>query len=286
MVASLRAVSPGAIQTPAAASNALLIEDSPETADEDHDLATLTDSDGADAHLLGQTSRPVIAVDGAARNFRCHAAAVPRRLVKVVLLVGTLVSLSAAALLFSTRDNPLRPKTGMPWRHITGYAEASSKPGARIMLDDGTKQMGVNAMGTLDKNEDDTASLSEVQTFAHEKGLDYASTLAEFAGFDQDKDGNLDEDELGQALGEGVAGMATLPPSMLCGSIVCEANWVCCHGICGPPNWSCCGSITCNPTSVCCPGLLNGTHICCSSGFQCCGGVCVDNSTYCYTDFQ
>jgi hypothetical protein len=194
-----------------------------------------------------------------------------------VLLLGTFVSLAVAAAIFGTRGKPLRPKAGMRW-HITGYEEAADRTSARNMLSASTQTMGGNAMSTLDKNHDNVASLSEVESFAKEKGLDYAATLAEFAGFDQDKDGNLNKDELGQALSDGTAELPT-PPEFLCGVLPCAANSVCCHGLCGTPDSFCCGKILCDSDSICCPGLLDGITICCGLGMQCCGGICVANNT-------
>lgn len=270
MVTSSRAASPGATRPGSAPIS--------ETADDGRDLAdsvSFSDSDQAEARLLGQAERQPILIDGAARSLRCQSAAGPRRIVKAVLLVGTLCSLVGAATFFSARGNPLRRSAGMGFHHLAGYAEAS-------VLSVDAEKMGDNAMDTLDKDGDSKASLSEVEIFAKAKGLDYASTLAEFAGFDQDKDGNLDAEELGHALSEGPSADPNAP-AMLCGKIACAAKSVCCHGLCGAPDWFCCGRILCAPNSICCPGLF-GSTICCSNGWKCCGGVCIENVTKCIFD--
>mmetsp|Transcript_35776 Transcript_35776/g.83196 ORF Transcript_35776/g.83196 Transcript_35776/m.83196 type:complete len:287 (+) Transcript_35776:92-952(+) len=57
------------------------------------------------------------------------------------------------------------------------------------------------ALRSLDTNGDGRVGFDEVAAFAKSKGLDYSSTLSEFASFDADRDGSLDARELAGALG-------------------------------------------------------------------------------------
>jgi hypothetical protein len=60
---------------------------------------------------------------------------------------------------------------------------------------------GLDAVRVLDSNRDGQVTFDEVATFARTKGLNYASTLNEFAGLDKDKNGMLNTEELSGALG-------------------------------------------------------------------------------------
>mmetsp|Transcript_1447 Transcript_1447/g.4266 ORF Transcript_1447/g.4266 Transcript_1447/m.4266 type:complete len:267 (+) Transcript_1447:68-868(+) len=57
------------------------------------------------------------------------------------------------------------------------------------------------ALQSLDTNHDGHVGFDEVAAFAKAKGLDYATTLSEFAKFDLDRDGSLNAAELAGALG-------------------------------------------------------------------------------------
>ncbi|CAK0831659.1 unnamed protein product [Prorocentrum cordatum] len=72
------------------------------------------------------------------------------------------------------------------------------------------------ALKTLDRNSDGRVTFDEIASFAKAKGLDYASTLTEFSGFDANQDGQLDPVELTKALGPPAAAgplLATGAPS-------------------------------------------------------------------------
>lgn len=85
------------------------------------DSVSSSDSDHAAARLLGQE----VVMGGATSNLPCQGAAVPRRIIKAVLLVGTFVSLGALlAESFNSRGNVLRQRTSKVWQRILGYAEA------------------------------------------------------------------------------------------------------------------------------------------------------------------
>lgn len=70
---------------------------------------------------------------------------------------------------------------------------------ARLRKDPGAD--GMDAMRALDTNKDGRVTFDEVTAYARDKGLDYSSTLNEFAGLDTDHDGQLEAAELGRALG-------------------------------------------------------------------------------------
>lgn len=65
----------------------------------------------------------------------------------------------------------------------------------------GAKDEALEAVQVLDGNKDGQITFDEVATFAKTKGLNYASTLNEFAKFDEDQNGMLNVEELAKALG-------------------------------------------------------------------------------------
>lgn len=70
-----------------------------------------------------------------------------------------------------------------------------------------------SALVALDGNRDGRVTFDEIALFAKTKGLDYASTLTEFAGFDGNQDGQLDLAELSKAVApeEAVSGGYPVP---------------------------------------------------------------------------
>jgi hypothetical protein len=170
-----------------------------------------------------------------------------------------------------------------PWRDATALLETRAVDGASNATGN---QVGDIALAAMDDNGDGVASLNEVESFAKDQGLDYASSMVEFAGFDQNKDGQLDSEELGQAVSNSLSsgGEAEIPRAVLCGGMACGYPSVCCHGICGGPNAFCCGKIVCEANATCCPGVLPGTHLCCHPGARCCGGLCLMEATTCELD--
>jgi hypothetical protein len=173
-----------------------------------------------------------------------------------------------------------------PWRSATALTAESASGGTNPNTTE--EQVGSVALAAMDNDGDGTASLEEVEAFAKEQGLDYASSLAEFAGFDQNKDGVLDSKELGQAVssGESAGGGVPVPRATLCGGIACGFPSVCCHGICGAPNAICCGKLVCDANATCCPGVAPDIHLCCHPGARCCAGVCLVQTTPCRVGAQ
>lgn len=73
---------------------------------------------------------------------------------------------------------------------------------------------GSEAIRTLDSNHDGQVTLDDVAVFARKKGLDYASTLTEFAGLDGDRNGQLDATELADVLGAADAPAVEAAPAV------------------------------------------------------------------------